>query len=106
MGAWSYEGTQDLETGELVLSPTRRRGPVEKVAEAAAAIASPLAATLPEAEVEARATACASCAALNRTSHGEFCTACECPEWRMSELSVKRMLPLARCPLGRWPSRG
>ena len=52
--------------------------------------------------VALRLAQCMDCSARVPSAQVGFCSACRCPHWRRSELSVKATMPAATCPLDRW----
>lgn len=49
-----------------------------------------------------RTSACMRCPELKLTLMNEFCKACECPEWGLADLRLKRLMPDIKCRLGKW----
>jgi hypothetical protein len=49
-----------------------------------------------------RLVTCSFCTFQVVTETGKFCSACDCPQWFLSELKMKARMPDARCPLGYW----
>ena len=75
------------------------RGAVSYVrAEASLLVSGPL----DPAAVSLRLAQCLDCTARVPSEQVGFCSACACPHWRRSELSVKATMPAATCPLDRW----
>lgn len=100
---WSYEFTQDDETGELNITSKSRISVVQKAAEYVKAEASSLVASVPLPQIELRRSACESCDTCRKAADDEwYCQSCGCPEWERSRLQVKWEMPAATCPLGKW----
>jgi hypothetical protein len=49
-----------------------------------------------------RTDACMRCPELKLTLANEFCKACDCPEWALADLRLKRLMPNLKCPLDKW----
>jgi len=53
-------------------------------------------------EYTQREEACLKCPELDTTETSEFCKACGCPRWAISDLRTKRRMRDIKCPLGKW----
>lgn len=51
---------------------------------------------------EKRRITCSFCTYKETTEAGEFCGACDCPRWFVSDLRTKTRMPDAACPLRHW----
>jgi hypothetical protein len=49
-----------------------------------------------------RTEQCMVCPKLKLTLDNEFCKACDCPEWAVADLRLKRLMPNLKCPLNKW----
>lgn len=53
-------------------------------------------------QYQKRMAACYECPELKTTLTGQFCGACDCPRWPVSDLRTKWRTPDAACPLQKW----
>jgi len=100
---WTYDFTQDDETGDLVITSRSRISLVQKAVEYVKSEVSSLTGTVSLPQLESRKKACDSCESCRKAGEQEwYCKSCGCPEWERSRLQVKWEMPGATCPLGKW----
>lgn len=56
----------------------------------------------PLALVLEREKVCMACPEMDVTETNEFCKACDCPRWAISDLRTKRRMRDIKCPLDKW----